>query len=92
MVFRTRPLRPIVFYVVLGQMPFLGLGRPNTSACHKLFPMFFHELSEHKRHISCATLISDEKVTVLRPLCNCIDYGPPHFLQCAEYMCPLTMF
>ena len=34
MVFRTHPLNCIGFYVVLGQMPFLGLERPSTSACH----------------------------------------------------------
>ena len=47
----TRPLHSIGCYVVLGQMPFLGLERPNTSACH-IPNVFFHELSEHRRHIS----------------------------------------
>ena len=39
------------FYVVLGQMHFIGLG----VHIHRrvILPMFFHELSGHKRHISC---------------------------------------
>ena len=51
-------------------MPFLGLGRPDTSACH--IPNVFHELSENKMSYHSVVHLS-----IRKPCCR----GANLFLQ-----------